>query len=284
MRRRVLRRLLAGGIACVFAVLLGACAVVKSQPVGRVALFAPFEGRYREVGYNALYAARLAFADAGNPAFELFAVDDGGTLQRAVDRARALALDPSIVAAVILGYDASAETTLDALGDIPALIVGNWADQESSPTRYWLSNPGINASLTTAPYPSVTEAAATETPLVGGDVFALQGFRELHNALEGVTVLSSGNLPDEAFAERYRASDPFAPEPGLLTSLTYDAFRLVLADAQHDRASMNDRIRLTSYEGLNGVFTLAQGYWQEAPLHQFRYVNGQLTAADHVVE
>ncbi len=41
--------------------LLSACAVKRTPTIYRIALLAPFEGRYREIGYNALYAARMAF-------------------------------------------------------------------------------------------------------------------------------------------------------------------------------------------------------------------------------
>ena len=45
-------------LAALLLVALTACG--GTPPVMRLALLAPFEGRYREVGYQALYAARLA--------------------------------------------------------------------------------------------------------------------------------------------------------------------------------------------------------------------------------
>src|SRR5690349_2126250 len=43
---------------------LSGCAITPHELTPRIALLAPFEGRYREVGYNAYYAVRLAFVDA----------------------------------------------------------------------------------------------------------------------------------------------------------------------------------------------------------------------------
>jgi len=73
----------------------------------RVALLAPFEGRYREIGYNALYAARLAFTESGFANVELMPIDDGGSVVTAVLRARALTHDPQVIGALILGYQAA---------------------------------------------------------------------------------------------------------------------------------------------------------------------------------
>jgi len=52
----------------------------------------------------------------------------------------------------------------------------------------------------------------------------LEGFAKLHGSLDGVTVVSSGTLPDAEFVRRYKeGATPFAPNtPGLLATLTYD--------------------------------------------------------------
>jgi ABC-type branched-subunit amino acid transport system substrate-binding protein len=69
-------------------------------------LVAPFEGRYRPIGYDAIYAARLAVRErnasggVGGYRVELVAYDDGGDAPSAVERARQLALDPQVVAVI----------------------------------------------------------------------------------------------------------------------------------------------------------------------------------------
>ncbi len=84
--------------------LISACA--STAPVIKIGLVAPFEGRYRPVGYDAIYAARLAVREqnaqggVGGYRVELVAYDDGGDAQAAVERARQLALDPQVVAVI----------------------------------------------------------------------------------------------------------------------------------------------------------------------------------------
>lgn len=260
-------------------ILLSACAFTHA-PTPRVALFAPFEGRYREVGYDALYAARLALADTNGgsdaPAVDLLAVDDGGT--QAASHAAALAADPLVQAVVVLGYDGTAPETLAAFGDLPVLVVGSWGAASTSDSVFILANSGLDAELTAAPRISVTDAAALPAPVVGGEVFALTGFAQLRAALDSVTVISSGALPDAAFAERYTGSDPFAPQPGLLATLSYDATRMATLAAQTgSRASARVWLGAAAYAGLNGTIRFADGYWADAPIHRYHYVGGSLT-------
>jgi ABC-type branched-subunit amino acid transport system substrate-binding protein len=87
--------------------LLASCAFPGSTaPVVKFGLVAPFEGRYRPVGYDALYAARLAVRErnaaggVGGYRVELVAYDDGGDAPSAVERARQLALDSQVVAVI----------------------------------------------------------------------------------------------------------------------------------------------------------------------------------------
>ncbi len=72
----------------------------------KIGLVAPFEGRYRYVGYDVIYAVRLAVREAnaaggiGGYSVELVAYDDGANPAMAVEQARKLAVDPEVVAAV----------------------------------------------------------------------------------------------------------------------------------------------------------------------------------------
>jgi len=78
----------------------------STRPVVKFGLVAPFEGRYRPVGYDAIYAARLAVRErnaaggVGGYRVELVAYDDGGDAASAVERARQLALDAQVVAVI----------------------------------------------------------------------------------------------------------------------------------------------------------------------------------------
>lgn len=268
-------------------ILLSACAVVRAEQRVKIALFAPFEGRYREIGYNALYAARLGLSldqamrvfNGGPLNIDLMAVDDGGT--EAVNHARALAQDPLVMGVIALGYDATAPDVLAAFGDhLPVMIVGEWGAEPTSDNVFILSNPDIQAQINTPARVSVTDAAALPTPLMGGDVLALEGFAELRESVDGVTVLSSGSLPSENLTQLYRDSDDFAPAPGLLASLTYSATQfMAMAANQHSRDSTL-HILTTLPHPLNGnsiEIRFENGYWADAPIHRYVYVDGVLT-------
>jgi ABC-type branched-subunit amino acid transport system substrate-binding protein len=93
-------------IAC-FVLSLAACQVPGAvRPTVKVGLVAPFEGRYRYVGYDVIYAVRLALREANAAggvegySVELVAYDDGADPAMAVQQARKLAVDPDVIAAI----------------------------------------------------------------------------------------------------------------------------------------------------------------------------------------
>ncbi len=114
-------------IACLL-LLLTACQFPgATRPTIKIGLVAPFEGRYRYVGYDVIYAARMAIREInaaggiGGYTVELVAYDDGADPAMAIVQARKLTIDDSIVAA--LGHFRE-ETTAAAAGlydeaDIP---------------------------------------------------------------------------------------------------------------------------------------------------------------------
>lgn len=265
--------------------LLAGCAPRSFDVTGRVALLGPFEGRYQEVGYNALYAARLAATDASLTQVELIVIDDGGTPESAADRARALARDPLVKAVLLIGFAATSAETQTALGDVPALIIGDWFAFPESDTVFKLANELVEAAYT-APKTNVVEAATLTQPAVGGEVFALAQFPKLTGHLENITIYSSASLPDSAFAERYRNSGLFVPEPGLLATLTYDATRIAFTGAAQDnRAASRDAIAHIDYTGLNGTIRFENQFWADAPVYVYRYnPDGQLLPVEGVIK
>ena len=97
------------GLALCFlllAVLGGCCLPERVRPTVKLGLVAPFEGRYRYVGYDVIYAVRRALREAnaaggvGGYNVELVAYDDGADPAMAVEQARKLAADPEVVAAI----------------------------------------------------------------------------------------------------------------------------------------------------------------------------------------
>ena len=114
-----------------FILLLSACASV--QPVVKIGLVAPFEGAQREVGYDAIYAARLAVREinaAGGingTRIALVALDDGGNGQLAAETAVSLTLDPAVVAVIGhgLGETTAVAQPIYADAELPFLPLGN---------------------------------------------------------------------------------------------------------------------------------------------------------------
>jgi ABC-type branched-subunit amino acid transport system substrate-binding protein len=78
----------------------------STAPVVRIGLVAPFEGRHREIGYDVIYAGRLAIREWNDRGgvqgyrVELVAFDDSGDLEQAEIAARSLALDPMVVGVI----------------------------------------------------------------------------------------------------------------------------------------------------------------------------------------
>lgn len=95
----------AGRVILLLALLvLSGCASVA--PVVKVGLVAPFEGRHRAIGYDAIYSARLAVREInqaggiGGYRVALVALDDGGEREGAMGAAASLVIDPDVVAVV----------------------------------------------------------------------------------------------------------------------------------------------------------------------------------------
>ncbi len=112
--------------------LLASCLFSPVRPTVKIGLVAPFEGRYRYIGYDLFPAVRLALREVnrrggvGGYNVELVAYDDGGVPEQAVLQARKLAVDGDVVAAI--GHFRE-ETTLAAAplyaeAGIPLVVPG----------------------------------------------------------------------------------------------------------------------------------------------------------------
>jgi ABC-type branched-subunit amino acid transport system substrate-binding protein len=147
----------AWAIGCAVAVTLCAGCLQTTPDVVKIGLVAPFEGRYREVGYDVIPAARLAVREwaAQNPdadlVFEIVAYDDAGDPRSAVEQARRLVMDPEV--AVVIGHwrentTAAALPTYAEAG-LP-VVTFSMADLQHEPSI-------VNLSPTEADYRDVVE-------------------------------------------------------------------------------------------------------------------------------
>lgn len=262
-------------IILLIAILGSGCSVIQNPEITKIALLAPFEGRYREVGYNALYAARLALTDLAADSIHLLAVDDGGSIEQATRHAKALSQDPSVKVVLAIGPYATTSATQQALDNLPMVIIGYWGTELLEDQVFMLANPTIVDHLTIPASTDIITSATQNSPLVGGVIFALEQYTKLTSTLDGVQIVSSGSLPDDTFRERYLNSDLYVPEPDLLATLTYDATGLAITSVREGVPL--DALR---YDSINGTIAFENGYWANAPIHIYQYDrNGRLALA-----
>jgi hypothetical protein len=256
-------------LAVLLALLLTGCAVFRGEEIRKIALLAPFEGRYREIGYDALYAARLAISESGIQTIDLLAIDDGGSLETAIARADAIRQDESIKAVIALGSYATDAQVQEHLGDVPMLIVGHWNAEARHENILILSSENFSNLIT-------WEGEITDIPIEGevisSEILSLYQVPRLVDDLDRLTIYSSASLPDDDFRQRFLNSGLFVPEPNLLASLSYDATGLVLEAIRTDTLMYE-----MSYEGINGHISFVNSYWADAPIYCYGYdENGQL--------
>lgn len=117
----------------------------KSQDTIKIGVVAPFSGRYREIGYQALHGARLAiseFSAAGGPhaqSVELLALDDAGDATTAMEQANKLIADPNVLA-----------------------VIGHWLDDTTTAAAPIYSRAGL---------PILATSAEPSNPSHGGSMF-----------------------------------------------------------------------------------------------------------------
>jgi ABC-type branched-subunit amino acid transport system substrate-binding protein len=154
-------------------ILLTGCA--STDPVVKIGLVAPFEGRHRTIGYDAIYSARLAVREInaaggiGGHRVALVALDDRGDPELARQSAAALAIDPAVV--VVLGHflpeTTEAVGSLYSTNDLPLIRLGEPPFGANDPT-------GLPAALRDA-YAAVTPFDEEPGPFAGAtyDAFGL---------------------------------------------------------------------------------------------------------------
>ena len=207
------------------------------RPVVKFGLVAPFEGRYRRVGYDAIYAARLAVRErnaaggVGGYRVELVAYDDGGEAQAAAERARQLALDPQVVAvmghyrveATRAAWDTYARAALPLMAPvIPADSVPDSPCQGCT----------FPAAFRTGPPSASLGAIGLDHVLAGG-------------VPTGTTFWAGApwpkDVPDaQAFIANYRAISS-GVEPGPYAWATYQATSLLFGAMERSQGDMTRR-------------------------------------------
>jgi branched-chain amino acid transport system substrate-binding protein len=159
-----------------FVLTLAGCDLVPggTAPVVRIGLVAPFEGRHRGIGYDVIYAARLAIRQANARGgiegyrVELVALDDGGEPELAERAARSLIIDPMVVAAMGHWLD---ETTAAArpiylAAGLPLIEMDHTAAWSSEIPPGFLGDYQAVAPFAQEPGPHAAEAYVTCRTLI----------------------------------------------------------------------------------------------------------------------
>ena len=250
---------LLASFACLLLVaLLPACSA-STAPVVKVGLVAPFEGRYRAVGYEAIYAARLAIREinaAGGVSgvrVELIALDDSGDPGMAIEQARKVAIDPQVVA--VIGHYRP-NTTGAALGaycaeSLPLLAVDS--DRSGDCSSVFLLTPPITDSPSTDPA-SFFFVATVPHPV---DLPETRSFVESYNAIP-IDGTKAGPIALQTYDAMY---------------LLFDALgRSIKSDGTASRAEMAKALVTSNYAGLGGTYRFdAKGELVEADRYLYRY-------------
>jgi len=294
----------------VLSFLLSAC-VASTRPALKIGLVGPFEGRYREIGQEIIYAARLAVREAneaggiGGYSVELVAFDDGGDPAQAEEQARKLATDPQVVGTMgnWLEPTTLAAAPVLAAAEVPFLATAASPDLDPSAFRLWPTASALQAALPGAafcPTPCNSlenldwltynlQPPTSNLQLAGPPLWGLTQFPRLAGeSAEGVYVVAPAPLPTDsvnpAFAERYRAISQ-GVEPRFLAVLAYDATQLLFAairqgiktNGSPTRAGVLTALTQLNYDGLSGRFSFnADQDWAEADGWLYQWQSGQL--------
>lgn len=192
-----------------FILLCTGCLPPALPRIIKIGLVAPFEGQHRDIGYDAIYAARLAVREinaAGGVAgwnLELVAYDDRADPDMAQAAARNIAVDPDVVAVIGHYRQTSTEAAADIYREagVPLIVVGGWLTPTNAPVWHLMPPPEEVASAMVA----VTHTLDPSTVAVWGNgplsdaletAIATYGYQRVPaNSLEEATV-----LPDVIFS------------------------------------------------------------------------------------
>jgi len=296
------------GLMAAVLVTTAACVPV-TRPVVKIGLVAPFEGRYRDVGYEVIYAVRLAVREAnaaGGVAgytIELTALDDGGDPAQAAEQARKMAADPAILGVIGHWLDSTTHDAAPvyAAEGLPLLATTTEALPPGT-FRLWLTPAEIEdaargSALCPLPCDNLEDldwlrdvrGQQPTTPVLGPPLWAQSQFAALAGPLaEGAHFAAAAPYPadsvDPSFADRYRAISN-GVEPGPNAVLAYDAANLLLAALRASagqgekptRGGLNAALAALHYSGLSGAISFGtDGNWAEAKGWVYEWQGGKV--------
>jgi ABC-type branched-subunit amino acid transport system substrate-binding protein len=256
--------------------LLAACG--RPLPTYKIALVAPFEGRLRQVGYDAFPAMRLAIRDqinaggVGSAYVTFIAYNDSGDPAMAERVARNVALDPEVLA--VMGH-LTLSTTLAAMdvytnAGLPMLTLLVPAEQlPKSPLVFHMNTAQGAKDNVKSAMTQVKGATCNDLRTLTLDPSPLSfapctfpappvsEWPKAQQALKAFTDLSLGPLPSPRSIVAYDA-----------TKVLIEAIRIdAQAHGVPTRAGVAEAMRKVKHAGLLGDISFnEQGAWENAPL------------------
>ena len=192
-----------GAVIILLFTALSACST--SPTVLKIGLIAPFEGEQREIGYDSIYAARLAVRQANRSdlflkqhvRIALVTLDDGGSPELAVAGAQTLLRDPAIIAVIGHGTPATnaAAEPLYNEAEIRWVQLGEGSYSPYPPT---LLNQAYRAA-----YQNVTPFDEEAGPFAGPTADAMSSIIE---QIE-MTLLETGEVTRQSLYKQQKESD-----------------------------------------------------------------------------
>lgn len=239
----------------IFLVCASGVGCVRTSPeIVKIGLVAPFEGRYREIGYDVIPSARLAvrefnqlYSDS-NIVVEIVAYDDLGDTDRAQLQATRLASDDQVVA--VLGHWLS-ESTVSA---IPVYAEQGITVYTALPEEILLGQTD-EGWVTVGPSLASYEAALGEPIQVASTLDPEQSSSSVGGLTQGMSQFWLLNQSEVRFASPYYLIDDAPPgssvsgspsefvagfqegsggqPPGLYSALAYELTWVALSDVAH---------------------------------------------------
>jgi branched-chain amino acid transport system substrate-binding protein len=190
---------------------------LSTRPTFKIGVVAPFEGLYRHLGYEALYAAKLAIRQRNQSGgvegyvVELVALNDDQDRIAATQRAREMAVDPDIVG--VIGHFGD-ETTLAALqayqeAGLALIVPASTATAVTSSgyaQTYRLVADNVVIGEVAARY-AVLEHAARKVAVVGGPQDLVSAFTRAAEGI-GAEVFVHETLDDELLMAQLALEGP----------------------------------------------------------------------------
>lgn len=143
--------------ALIFSLIFVGCSFQATPLLIKIGLVAPFEGQYRNIGYDALWAVKLAVQEVnsaggvGGYRVELVALNDNADPQQAWEQARELARDPQVMGVIGHFREDTALAALDAYHQAGLVLIA----------------PAVSAlELTRSGYDEVFRLGASEEELI----------------------------------------------------------------------------------------------------------------------